>query len=91
MKIITINCRNIMTETQFWRCYLQFADVDGAEYFGRNLDAFSDALQGGPGWPGECELHFTETGHIRLWQQGHFYQALKDIALRSSSIRVVVE
>lgn len=91
MPVITINCRNITTEPALWSRYLQLTDADGAEYFGCNLDAFSDALHGGPGWPGECSLHFIETETIQLWQQGHFYQLLKSIAQRSAMIRVIVD
>jgi len=37
---------------EFWQRYLTAAQPDGAAFFGRNLDAFWDAVEGGgPGWP----------------------------------------
>lgn len=35
---------------EFWRVWLEAVGSDGG-YFGRNLDAFNDALSGGPGFP----------------------------------------
>jgi len=34
----------------FWRVWLEAVGSDG-RHFGRNLDAFNDALRGGPGFP----------------------------------------
>ncbi|HEY2827362.1 MAG TPA: barstar family protein [Pirellulales bacterium] len=43
----------IDSREHFWQTYVDVVRPDGAEYFGRNLNAFDDALWGGPGWPGD--------------------------------------
>ncbi len=84
MKEILINCTNIDSEKGFWVAYLQHVKPDGAEYFGRNLNAFWDALSsGGPGWPGDdegCIIRFTNTRSVKRIRGGKFYESLQEIA-----------
>jgi ribonuclease inhibitor len=92
MRIITIDCVNITSETEFWDAYVDAALPDGASFFGRNLDAFWDAVSaGGPGWPGECELRFVNTFQLKYVRQGKFYDSLKKIATDSTFINIDVE
>jgi len=47
-----LNCQGINTEEDFWNSYVSCVEIEGEEYFGRNLDALWDALHaGGPGTP----------------------------------------
>jgi ribonuclease inhibitor len=62
MRAIHIDCANIESADAFWQRYLDVVQPDGGEMFGRNLDAFWDAVEGGgPGWPGDVELVFTNS------------------------------
>lgn len=88
MITITIDCRHIESEAAFWEHYLRVSKADGARYFGRNLDAFRDALDGGPGWPGECELHFTNTELLLAISGGTFLQVLRKIAAESTIVKI---
>ena len=66
MQTFIIDCRGIKTEDEFWQRYIDVTNPEGRRYFGRNLDAFWDAVEGGgPGWPGECELTFTNVDALR--------------------------
>ena len=67
------------------------AEPEGASYFGCNLDAFWDALNGGPGWPGEVELKFINTMRLKYFKEGHFHRALAKMAEDSKIIQVSVE
>jgi len=93
MRTITIDCAKILTVPDFWAAYVTAASPEGREYFGRNLDAFWDAVSaGGPGWPGEdCELRFINTAPIKTFYDGGFYDRLKDIASQSEFVRIYVE
>jgi RNAse (barnase) inhibitor barstar len=91
MSTFTIDCSQIRDEAAFWHAYLAATNPEGAANFGRNLDAFWDALHGGPGWPGECNLHFTNTATIRRFRDGRFYDALQDMARDSRSVGVKLD
>ncbi|WP_082177887.1 barstar family protein [Aeromonas schubertii] len=83
MELYVIDCKNIESEQEFWAAYIHLVKSDGSQYFGRNLDAFWDALSaGGPGFPGDeagCEIQFINTSKIKKLRNGAFYQALKVI------------
>ncbi|MCM5679972.1 barstar family protein [Schlegelella sp. S2-27] len=91
MRTIVVDCLTVQSEADFWSEYVKSAQPDGSGYFGRNLDAFWDALNGGPGCPGECELRFINTGHVQAFRSGHFLEALRDIASRSSIVKVTFD
>jgi ribonuclease inhibitor len=90
MRTVTIDCAGIQSEAEFWERYLRSTDAEGAGYFGRNLDAFWDALNGGPGWPGECELRFSNTAQMAQFRSGNFLRALQRIAEESDLVRVAL-
>jgi len=92
MKTIIVDCRDVDSVEKFWEVYLAAAKPEGASVFGCNLDAFWDAVSaGGPGWPGECELRFTNTDRVRDFRSGSFYAALKRIAEQCDSVKIVLE
>jgi RNAse (barnase) inhibitor barstar len=91
LNVFTIDCARIESEEEFWRAYLTATNPEGAGLFGRNLDAFRDALSGGPGWPGVCVMYFTNTERIQSLQSGYFYEALLEIAHESDDVSVYIE
>jgi RNAse (barnase) inhibitor barstar len=92
MQKFIIDCSAVTSEGEFWDKYLEVTCPDGSEYFGRNLDAFNDAITcGGPGWPGECEVHFTNTARVQRFRSGDFFKALERIASESTSARLILE
>jgi ribonuclease inhibitor len=86
MPTIEIDCAGIRTEAEFWQRYLDLVRPQGADIFGRNLDAFDDALSGGPGFPGSVQVRFTHTSHLRTLRDGAFLAALVDIAAEHSNV-----
>lgn len=71
---IFINGYSCQSRADFWKSYAQQIPSDSAAYFGKNLDAFNDAITGaGPGFPGECLIEIVGTGRlIKLFGQDHF-------------------
>ncbi|MES2948706.1 MAG: barstar family protein [Pseudomonadota bacterium] len=91
MQSIIVDCRAIQSEADFWSEYVQATEPEAAGYFGRNLDAFWDGLNGGPGWPGECELRIINTKPLQGFRNGQFIDALRSIASRSTFVKVTLE
>lgn len=89
MKRLVIDCGNLTSINELWELYVHVVQPDGAEHFGRNLDAFNDALAGGPGFPGECELVFRNCGALEELQSG-FLGRLKEIAAASNPVNEAV-
>ena len=78
-----IDCSDIKTEEEFWDAYVSNVEVDGEEYFGRNLDALWDALHaGGPGTPKDraCFISVRKTDSIKGIRNGGFYDHLRQVA-----------
>lgn len=87
-----IDCYDVKCEEDFWEAYLVEVNPEGAQNFGRNLDAFWDAVSaGGPGWPGECTLRFINTDALAAWRQGEFVSRLREIAAESTSVVIRLE
>ena len=80
MKQFAIDCSPIQSPAQFWEAYISATRPLGASIFGRNLDAFHDALSGGPGYPGPCEISLLNSSQLGAIQSGRFLQALREIA-----------
>jgi RNAse (barnase) inhibitor barstar len=93
MRVITIDCARATSPEEFWDAYVAAALPGGRGYFGRNLDAFWDAVSaGGPGWPGnDCELRFVNTAPLKSIAGGKFYSSLKDLAAQSNVVPIHVE
>ena len=95
MREITIDCADIISPDQLWQRYIDAAKPEGASIFGRNLDAFWDAIEGGgPGWPGKVTLIFAHSHHLStLRTRGgneSFLDALRDIAGKASAVTITL-
>jgi ribonuclease inhibitor len=65
MRAILIDCEGATSASDFWQRYVDAAKPQGADLFGRNLDAFWDAIEhGGPGWPGDVKLVFINSAAL---------------------------
>lgn len=65
MRTILIDCHEVESASDFWQRYVDAAVPQSASLFGRNLDAFWDAVEhGGPGWPGEAKLVFANSAAL---------------------------
>jgi hypothetical protein len=80
VRVITLDGSRLTDEAAFWWEYVIAVRPDGAEYFGRNLAAFRDAVTaGGPGWPGErCRLRVVN--HTAAGVGPDFFARIEEIA-----------
>lgn len=50
------------SKKDFWNKYVAEIDTESGKYFGKNIDAFNDAITaGGPGFPGDCIIEIIGT------------------------------
>lgn len=57
---IFIDGNNCSNQKDFWNAYARQIETDSALRFGKNLDAFNDAITGGgPGYPGKCSIEIS--------------------------------
>jgi hypothetical protein len=88
VRVVSIEGNLLTDEAAFWREYLAAVQPDGADYFGRNLAAFRDAVTaGGPGWPGgQCRLRIV--GHAATGVGPAFLAKLAAIASEASGFEL---
>jgi hypothetical protein len=76
----------VASEAEFWDRYVEATNPLGKASFGRNLDAFWDAVEGGgPGWPGDVALIFKNAASLAALRDGRFLAALEKIASETST------
>lgn len=93
MREVLIDCSGIGSTEEFWQRYIDAAKPEDAADFGRNLDAFWDAIEGGgPGWPGDVSLIFMHSDQLRdlrtLNNNASFLEALKTIADETTAVTI---
>jgi hypothetical protein len=84
-----LNCDTVTSASDFWDLYVNVVAPEGARLFGRNLDAFNDALLGGSGWPGACMIEVVNWAGLKAIDQGAFLLALREIIGAQSDIQFV--
>ncbi|HYE42653.1 MAG TPA: barstar family protein [Caulobacteraceae bacterium] len=78
--IHVVDCRDVLTAEQFWSRYLEVVRPSRGDMFGRNLDAFWDAVErGGPGAP-DAPVRFVNLAAVSKIRGGDFLAALHEIA-----------
>ena len=66
MREYTFDLAQVRSLEAWWDQYLIVVQGPGSELFGRNRDAYSDSLSGGPGGPqAPCRFVFTNIGGVR--------------------------
>ena len=93
MRRITIDCRGVRSSEDFWQRYVDVVQSRNARDFGRNLDAFRDAIEAeGPGWPGEVRLTFGHSADLQTIMSGNGRSLLDNLRdLASDATRVEIE
>ena len=65
MKEYIFDLSKISSLDDWWQLYIDTVKGDGGELFGRNRDAYSDSLDGGPGCPEyPCKFIFINKGNV---------------------------
>ena len=88
--VCIVDCVNVHDESEFWDAYVDAARPQGADVFGKNLDAFWDAIYGGPGFTDAHAIYFINTFQVRGINSGRFYAALTRI-VEDSGASIFIE
>ena len=90
---VVIDAAGVASEDEFWERYISATQPVAAGYFGCNLNAFWDAVEGGgPGYPGEVNLHFINVSAMETFPHGKvFLKAFRQIASESKFTKVTWE
>jgi RNAse (barnase) inhibitor barstar len=93
MNTVVVDCRGLKSASDFWARYVDVVRPDGAAIFGRNLDAFWDAMSaGGPGFPRQDEVRFIHSEQLLAFDGGAFLEALRRIAREAHGpVQIVFE
>jgi hypothetical protein len=95
MRTIHIDCAGVQSPGELWQRYVDAAEPEDAVFFGRNLDAFWDAVEhGGPGWPGPAKLISTrlaELTRLQLSNGASFLDGLRQIACDATQTQIELE
>lgn len=76
MKEYTFDISKVKSLDDWWEMYIKIVQGPDWEGFGRNRDAYSDSLDGGPGCPVcPCRFVFTHMGKVQYddlvkWTKG---------------------
>jgi hypothetical protein len=92
MSDLVVDCRGVTSCAELWRRYVETGQIRDPATFGRNLDAFWDAIErGGPGRPTAATvtfLHSEELAALRMNGGGSFLEALRAISQDATVIDV---
>lgn len=90
---IIIDVKGVRDVKDFWERYVIATRPEKADLFGRNLDAFWDAAEGGgPGYPGKVALHFVNMSSVRTLPNGEaFLSAFAEIATDATTTSITWE
>ena len=92
MRTITIDCRGVRSSEDFWQRYVDAVQPRDARDFGRNLDAFWDAIEAeGPGWRGEVKLTFGNSADLQTIMSGNgksLFDNLRDLASDATHVEI---
>ena len=92
---VVIDCKGVTSAAEFWQLYLDTAKPSDGKLFGRNLDAFWDAVEfGGPGWPGNVELVFTHSSQLEAVEAANgrsLLDGLRNVADEATQMRIVFD
>jgi ribonuclease inhibitor len=82
MRTINIDCHGAKSAAEVWQRYVDAAAPDGAAMFGRNLDAFWDAIEhSGPGWPRDAKLVFEHSVELAAIQSASGSSLLDELRI----------
>ena len=89
---IFINGEHCNSKLDFWNKYVAEIDYESGKDFGKNLDAFNDAIEAkGPGFPGDCVIEIVGTKKlIQLFGKEDF-DFIIDILKQAEFVDLIIE
>jgi len=76
----------------FWNKYASEIDSESAKYFGKNLDAFNDAITAkGPGFPGDCIIELMGARKLEKIFGKEDFEFILDLLRKADFVDLIVE
>jgi hypothetical protein len=89
---IFINGNVCNSREDFWNVYANGIDKESALYFGKNLDAFNDAINAtGPGYPGECIIEITGTENLKNIFGTNDFQFIIELLTKADFVELITQ
>jgi hypothetical protein len=80
------------TKQYFGNKYVAEIDSESAKHFGKNLDAFNDAITAeGPGFPGDCVLEIIGTEKLKKVFGKDDFNFIIDLLRKAEFVDLIVE
>ena len=89
---IFINGEFCESKQDFWNKYVAEIDSESAKHFGKNIDAFNDAITAeGPGFPGDCIIEIIGTEKLEKVFGKDDYDFIIDLLRNAEFVDLIVE
>ncbi|MET9607407.1 barstar family protein [Streptomyces sp. NPDC006512] len=82
--VYVLDGTRIRTLDDFWQAIMDAFDSPGRQYFGRNFDAFTDCLSGGPGHPDVDEYVVEWRDHDVSRDQLGYPETVRQLEVRQA-------
>ncbi|WP_109301211.1 hypothetical protein [Aquimarina sp. AU474] len=91
-KKIFINGEFCETQLDFWDKYTEEIDKESAKNFGKNLDAFNDAITAqGPGYPGDSVIEIIGTEKLTKIFGKENFNFIIDLLTKANFVDLIIE
>ncbi|QXP59007.1 barstar family protein [Olleya sp. HaHaR_3_96] len=89
---IFINGEFCDSKQDFWNKYVAEIDYESGKNFGKNLDAFNDAITAeGPGFPGDCIIEIIGTEKLKKIFGKDNFDFIIDLLRKAEFVDLIVE
>ena len=89
---IFINGEFCETKEDFWNTYIAEIDSESGKVFGKNLDAFNDAITAkGPGFPGDCIIEIVGTEKLQKVFGKEDFDFIVELLRNAEFIDLIIE
>ena len=89
---IFINGNFLTSKQDFWDKYVEEIDFESGKNFGKNLDAFNDAITSeGPDFPGECIIEIIGTKKMKVLFGEDDFQFIIGLLKEAKFVDLIIE
>lgn len=92
LRKIFINGEFCNSKLDFWNKYIADMEFSAKKDFGKNLDAFNDAITAkGPGFPGDCLIEITGTKNLEKIFGKEDFNFIIDTLQQAEFVDLIIE
>ncbi|MEY8849846.1 barstar family protein [Psychroserpens sp. XS_ASV72] len=80
------------SKLDFWKRYISDFDFQSKKDFGKNLDAFNDAITAeGPGFPGDCIIEITGSENLKRIFGNEDFEFIIELLREAKFVKLILE